>query len=425
MELPEQFIPVMKDFTSDLKTVFPEFAHLWWVYGEDTSEEGWKDLYGYCLKVYPERFFDILYQNEDMFKPDSESNVDFLPRVDFKKLYNCEGVSQQTQQTIWKYLQLLLFMVIGNVKDKSEFGSTMNLFEGIDEEELQSKMQEAMGGLGDFMKELDKNATEAGQDADDDEGNHLKGKMEEMFEEFEKHAKEAGTGDGEAPSFGNTMPRPEDLHEHLKGLFGGKLGGLAQELMEELTEDLHDTLGINPSEFNESSNPADVLKKLMKHPDKLMKLVKKIQNKFQDKMKAGDLSQEDIMREAGDMFRKMKEMGGNSKQMNEMFQNMAKEMGGNMGKNMKVDTNRIDRMMNMQSTKDRIRAKLEKKKQENFVLESTEDPNHKVYRPLDGEKAEKTVLSDEQLNKLIEDIGDIGPSQAKTAPKKKKKKAKK
>jgi hypothetical protein len=163
----------------------------------------------------------------------------------------------------------------------------------------------------------------------------------------------------------------------------------------------------------------------MKHPDKLMKLVKKIQNKFQDKMKAGDLSQEDIMREAGDMFRKMKEMGGNSKQMNEMFQNMAKEMGGNMGKNMKVDTNRIDRMMNMQSTKDRIRAKLEKKKQENFVLESTEDPNHKVYRPLDGEKAEKTVLSDEQLNKLIEDIGDIGPSQAKTAPKKKKKKAKK
>ena len=207
----------------------------------------------------------------------------------------------------------------------------------------------------------------------------------------------------------------------MKGLFGGKLGSLANELMEELTDDLQETLGVDPNELNDSANPADVLKKLMRRPDKLMHLVKKIQTKFQDKMNSGDLSQEDIMKEASEMFRKMKEMGGNSKQMNEMFQNLAKNMGGSMGKNMKVDTNRIDRMMRQQDTKDRIRAKLKKKQEEKFVLQQSGAPNEFVYRPTDGEKPEKTMMTDEQIQKIAEEIGDVAP----TATPVKKKAAKK
>lgn len=438
MELPENFVSVMKDFTSDLRTTFPEHAHIWWIYGEETSDAGWKDLYEYCLKVYPERFFDILYQNEDVFKEESEANVDFIPRVNFKKLYYGEGVSEQTQKTIWKYLQLILFMVIGNVKDKSEFGSTMNLFEGIDETELQEKMTEAMSGLGDFFKNMEKNIDKEEND-DDDGGDDVKEQGEKMFnkifEQFEKHGGKMPDMSempdmpdmSQMPNMGN-MPNPEDLHSHLKGLFGGKLGSLAQELMEELTEDLRESLGIDPDELEKTSNPTDVLKKLMRHPDKLMKLVKKIQNKFQDKMNSGDLSQEDIMKEAGDMLRKMKEMGGNSKQMNEMFKNMAESMGGSMGKNMKVDTNRLDRMMKMQDTKDRLRAKVEKRRQEKendqYTLEQTKTPNQYVYRPTDGEKAEKTVLTDEQIQKIADDIGDV-TVEKKVNKNKKKKKTKK
>lgn len=440
MTLPDNFVSVLRDFTSDLKTTYPEHAHIWWIYGDKTTEEGWKDLYAYCLKVYPERFFDILYQNEDIFKDESK-NTYFLPRMDFKKLYNCEGVSQKIQQTIWKYLQLILFMVIGNVKDKSEFGNTMNMFEGIDETELQSKMSEAMKGLGDFFKNLDslkeKDKEDHDQedgDADDNAGDEwLKANMNEgenamkhIFEEFEKHMKspdsesEDGTKNPEME-----MPNPENLHAHLKGLFGGKLGGLAQELMEELQDDLQESLGFNPDEFDNSSNPADILKKLMSHPDKLMKLVQKIQNKFQEKMKSGDLSQEELMKEAGEMLRKMKDMGGNSKQMNEMFRNMAKNMGGgeNMAKNMKVDTNRLDRMLKSQDIKDRMRAKLDKKKQENFVLEKTQIPNNLVYRPMDVEKQEKTFMTDEQINHIVKQIGDVSDKQPpnKCAGKKKKK----
>lgn len=401
-DIPENFSSVMRDFTSDLKTTFPEYASLWWVYGEDTSDDGWKDLYNYCLKIYPERFFDILYQNEEIFSEKSVENVDFLPRVDFKKLYNCDGVSKQTQNTIWKYLQLILFMVVENIKDKSEFGNTMNIFEGVDEEELQKKMSEAMSGLSDFFRSLEEN----GKKMNSKEGDEF---LYEFMEDLEKeisdeNAKNDTSSEGEPKQSG--IPNPEDIHNHLKGLFGGKLGRLAEELMSELTDDIQNSLGLDPNEFNESSNPADVLKKLMRHPEKLMGLVKKIQNKFQDKMKSGDISQEEIMKEAGDMMRKMKEMGGSSKQMNEMFQNMAKTMGGGMNKNMRVDKNKLDQMFKSQDIRQRMKAKLEKKKQEQmFTLK--ENGKHKTYTPFEGEKQEKTYMTDQQIEELSKEIEGI------------------
>jgi hypothetical protein len=258
--------------------------------------------------------------------------------------------------------------------------------------------------------------------------------MDEMFEhlekakeEFEKHMEnEEPASSSGMPNFGD-MPNAEDLHSHLKGLFGGKLGSLAKELMEELTDDIQETLGINPNDFNENSKPTDVFKKLMRQPDKFMKLVQKIQGKFQEKMNSGDLSQEDLMKEASDMLQKMKEMGGNSKQMQEMFQNMAKNMGGmggmgGMGKNMKMDTAKLDRMFKSQETKDRLRAKAQKHREDKFKLE--QDQGKLVYRPNDAEKQEKSLMTDEQIAKIAEEIGEVAPTPA-TKPKAKKNKNKK
>ena len=249
-----------------------------------------------------------------------------------------------------------------------------------------------------------------------------------------------------ADASGNGMPNPEDLHSHLKGLFGGKLGSLAKELVEELTDDLQEALGLDPNEFNEQSSTKDVFAKLMKNPQKFMEIVQKINAKFQDKIKKGDLSQEEIMKEAGEMMQKMKEMGGNSKQMNEMFKNMAKSMGGMGGmfpggntKNMRVDTNAVDRMMKAQSTRERIRAKLEKRRMEeqskNYVIENTES-GEKVYRPKDGEKQGRSTIrpemTDAEVDALVAEIEGVGepsvPVPKKTgggAKKKKKGKGKK
>lgn len=419
IELPEKFSSIMIDFIKDLDTTFPEYKSSWWVYSEETSEEGWKDLYKYCLNIYPERFFDILYQNEELFKETNMDNTMFLPRVDFKKLYYAEGISKKTQESIWKYLQLILFTIIGSVKDKTEFGNTMNMFEGVDETELQEKLTEAMSGLGDFFQDMEKNLGENMENMENMENTEQGEKMMDgMFENLEK-AKEEFQKNMETD--GSGMPNAEDLHNHLKGLFGGKLGSLAKELMEELTEDIQQTLGINPNEFNENSKPTDVFKKLMRQPDKFMKLVQKIQGKFQEKMNSGDLSQEDLMKEASDMLQKMKEMGGNSKQMQEMFQNMAKSMGGmgGMGKNMKMDTTKLDRMFKTQETKDRLRAKAQKHREDKYKLE--QEQGKLVYRPNDGEKQEKSLMTDEQIAKIAEEIGDVAPA---TKPKAKKNKNK-
>ena len=141
-------------------------------------------------------------------------------------------------------------------------------------------------------------------------------------------------------------------------------------------------------------------------------------------MSSGDLSQEDLMKEAGEMLQKMKEMGGNSKQMHEMFQNMAKTMGGN-GKNMKMDTGKLDRMMKSQTTRERMRANLEKRKESEAKYTLEEKNGSLLYRPQDGEKSEKSMMTDEQIEKIASSIGNISTSEAprkkKTSKKNKKK----
>ena len=396
----------MMDFVKDLKHTFPEYSSVMWVYGENTSDAGWKDLYKYCLDVYPERFFDILYKNDQIFKDDNFDNTLFLPNLDFKLLYFCKGVTASTQNSIWKYLQLVLFTIIGSVKDKSEFGKTMNIFEGVDETELQGKMTEALSDLSQFFQKFEEDIKEN----DSENINENENETAESDENSNEYNTENATD----------MPNPEDLHNHLKGLFGGKLGSLAKELMEELTDDIKDTLGLDANDFDNNSKPMDVFKKLMRHPDKFMKLVQKIQGKFQEKMSSGDLSQEDLMKEAGEMLQKMKEMGGNSKQMHEMFQNMAKTMGGN-GKNMKMDTGKLDRMLKSQSTKEKIRANLEKRKENEAKYTLEKENGNLVYRPQHGEKSEKTMMTDEQIDKIVSDIGDITAEGPNKKSKKKKK----
>jgi len=454
--IPEKFSSIMIDFVNDLNRTFPEYKSKWWVYSEDTTPEGWVDLYNYCLTIYPERFFDILYQNEELFSSTSMHNTNFLPNVEFKLLFTTEGVSENTKTVLWKYLQLILFTVIGNVKDKQAFGDATNLFEGVNEEELQSKLTEAMGSLGDFFKNMESTSSSTDTDADDEDlsDENIKKAQDAMNDLFEKMGTAMnGDGDGDGDDnndkngentsekqensnssngYQNSMPNPDDLHNHLRGLFGGKLGSLAQELVDELGGDIESTLGINANDFGENAAPTDILKKLMRNPDKIMKLVQKVQGKFQDKMNSGDLSQEDLMKDAGDMLRKMKEMGGGSNQMHEMFQNLAKTMGGSggFGKNMKMDTGKLDRMMKTQDTKDRMRAKLEKRKQEQtFKLENNNTTNQLVYRPDGAEKAEKTTITEAQLEELSKDFASLEtdkqnqnkPSTKKKSSKKKKK----
>jgi len=403
------------------------------------------------MDVYPERFFDILYQNDEIFHLDSTTNTFFLPNVDFKLLFNCPNVSEATKNTMWKYIQLVLFTIVGNIRDKSDFGRSANLFEGMDEGVLQEKLTEAMKNMTEFFRNIP-GPSSSSSSSSEEEGEKEDGSgsssaseagkdfFEKMAREFEQRSStststsEEEGGQGQNPN----IPNPEDIHNHLKGLFEGKLGSLAKELIEELSEELKDTF--NMEDMQSTSNPKEVFAKMMKNPEKFMKIVKKINERFQEKMKRGDISQEEIMKEAGDMLKKLKEMGGNSKEMNDMFKNMAKSMGQPVGKNTKVDVNAMNRLMKSNDIKERLRAKMSASamakaasSKANYELEQM-DTDRLVYRPTDAEKGEKSSLKPPAMTKeqeaaeldaLVAEIEGVGSSSSNAPPNPKKKTNKK
>ena len=84
-EVPDEFKNVIGDFVRDILTTFPEYKEVLEKYDLE-NEEDIKSLYEYCSEVYPERFFDLLYKNDEMFK-DDDLNLYFLPDIDFKDIW--------------------------------------------------------------------------------------------------------------------------------------------------------------------------------------------------------------------------------------------------------------------------------------------------------------------------------------------------
>lgn len=332
---------IVNDFARDLTTTFPEYKYLWEKWCEPLAEEEAKNIHEYFCKTYPERFFDILYQNEDIFQVDGNTNTFFLPNVEFKLLYNCENITETTKNAIWKYLQLILFTLTSSLKHRENFGDSANLFDGIDEGDLQNKISEAVGGIGEFFKNI--------QQRNSDSESNL-GDLGDLGEESTESRQ---PDDSSFP-----LPNTENIFENLKGLFDGKIGKLAKELAGEMSEEFKDIFGAG-----DDMESKDIFKKLMKDPAKIMNLVKKLQAKLKTKFQSGEVNQEEMMSEATEFMKQFKNMGGaNSDQFKEMFQNMTKGMG--LGKNAKMDVNALARMEKQMDTRARIKRNLERKRQE-------------------------------------------------------------
>jgi hypothetical protein len=369
--IPANLSSIVRDFTLDLTNTFPEYSFLWkkWL---NPPEKDLDDLFTHFTRVFPERFFDILYQNNDIFLPDNETNTAFLPNVDFKLLFNCTDITETTRKAIWKYLQLILMSILKSVQDKVKFGDAANMFEGVDETVLQDKLSETMAEIGNFFKGL-------GTKEDSSVGENP---FSEEF--FENMAKDMPNAEDYKRTFdfqdaSGFMPNAEELHEHLKGIFDGKIGSLAKELAEEISKDVENLFG--DGEGADVHTTQDLLKKMMKNPKKIMDLMKTIGGKIQEKMKSGDLTEEEIMKEAGELMGKMKEMGGKNGMgdFGEMFKNLAKGMGGGKAK---FNTGAFQKMSRQMEAKDRMRQKLEEKR---GALKPTEDPNRLVFQ-LPGEE---------------------------------------
>ena len=323
---PEEFYKIINDFTSDILITFPEYFGIisrWWNRPTDTIEESKKKetlfVFRHCVNRFPERFFDILYKNNEIFKEESEINTEFLPGIVFKQLWNLD-ISDITKETIWKYLQLILFSVIGTVHSSSELGDTAKLFEAINEEELKKKLAETLEGMQNLF------------DASDSPVNGLDASFSNINME--------------------NMPNAEQLHEHINSMMGGKLGKLALELAEETAQDLN-------LDMDNTGEAKDVFQKLFKNPGKMMNMVKNIGSKIDEKIKSGEIKESELMEEGMELLNKMKNMPGMG-DMQKMFSHMG--IPG-LGKGSKINMGAMEAQLNrnMKTAKmnERIRLKAE------------------------------------------------------------------
>uniref|UniRef100_A0A6C0DBA2 Uncharacterized protein n=1 Tax=viral metagenome TaxID=1070528 RepID=A0A6C0DBA2_9ZZZZ len=456
-EVPSNFKSIINDFTRDLTTTFPEYSYLWSKWSGEISDDDTRELFGYILTIYPTRFFDILYENDTIFKIDDETDVSFLPNVNFRLLYNCEDITENTKKSIWKYLQLILFSIVGAIKDKTNFGDTSNIFEGINENELQDKLAETMNNMTDFFKNLEESFEKA--TGDDTEVPNLvdpdiempnmekmQKDMENAFENIFKNMESTDQTDGDSDTKSSFpkmsgLPDIKNIHEHLKTLFEGKIGKLAKEMAEEISEEFSSELGEGSENIK---NTQDAIKHLMKDPTKLMGLMKKVGNKLDSKMESGEISRDELMKEAQGLLGKMKDMGGGD-DLSKMFKEMAKKMG--MGNNVRINKNALNKITKMEETREKMKSRalqrkmkenadFEKKKEEirkrveeqqkltsNFSLNPTNATNEFVFR-LEGEdKQEKSFIHPDLIKEMQEQENNNGNNNG--GNKKKKKKTKK
>lgn len=385
--IPDKFKATIEDFMSDINITFPELSNSTQVY-MNMSEEKCEELFSYCSTFYPPHFFNILYQNEDLYK---EEKLFFIPNIDFHSIFNCKDISENTRNTIWKYLQIILLMVAGNIKDKTMFGETANIFEGIEEGDLEEKLKETMNDIQGFFSNMNLDASNV------DMSDISNSDFESMFKNMSDSSN----------SMPFDMPNIENIHSHLKSLFDGKIGKFAKELAEELSDEFTNISG-------DGKSTQGILKEMMKNPKKIMDLVKTIGEKIKNKMDSGEISKEELMGEASEILSKMKEMGGTKE-----FNNMFKKFAGNMGKNSKINMGALQTMAKQESIRERMRNKI-KKKQDYTLTEET--PNNMVFSINEEEKQERSMIQKKNEDELIAMFENSKNDDVAVKKKKKKKK---
>lgn len=347
----KEFIKIIKEFIQDIKNTFPEYDGIinqWWDVNNETESISF--LFQYCLKLYPEKLVDILYQNGELFSMESNYNTDFLPGISFKYLWN-SNLTDKTRETIWKYLQLIVISLIDTIRDKTLFGDTAKLLENINNEEFKSKLEDTLENI------------------------------QNMFSKKEEQEENS-------PDF--QLPSSDDLQNHITGMLGGKLGDLAKEIAEEAASKID--LDID----EDATEPKEIFSKLFSNPSTLMDLVKNVGSKLDDKIKSGELNQSELFSEASEMMNKMKSIPGMDN-----IQDMISKLGlGGLGgagggKNTRVDKNAMNQQLKKMSMREKMKKRLEEKNLNKILNEAAAE------MCANNQNKSSASLSDEELCKLF------------------------
>jgi hypothetical protein len=361
-----EFSKIIKDLLNDLIVTFPDkteaiilknpdltniLNHAFNVTDDDLTRDSelvvsMTNLFNYCKKIFPPKFLDVLYQNEEIFTVDTE--LCFLPDINFSDLY-FDTTTITIKETLWKYLQLILFSIITNVHDKESLGNNNKLFEAINGDKFKDKLQETIKSMESLFSQ--KASTDCAESIDVSNANPF----ENLF----------GSMNIDPSNIGN-IPDTDTIHDHINKLINGKLGNLAKELAEETAKDLD-------LDVENITDVDDLFKNLFKDPTKLMGIVNKIGGKLDSKIKDGSLKESEILEEASDIFKNMQSMPGMGS-FQDIFKSMNMDQfmpkgGGKMNNN--AFQNMMEQNIKSSKTKERMRKKAEDNKSKATASQST------------------------------------------------------
>jgi hypothetical protein len=383
--ISQDFVKVICDLTQDLMTTFSDILEKTEnpirEIAKNLDEDGdrvdelIKVIYLYCRNTFPQYFFDILYENNDVFTNNEE--LFLLPNIDFVELWKTD-ISDTTRATIWKYLQLILFTVVADVNTGESFGDTAKLFEAINTDEFKQKIEASLE------------------------------EMESIFKQKREDAEEGN--DGEENHIPMDLPNADQLHDHINKMMGGKIGCLAKEIAEE-------TAGELDIDMEDATSVNDVFNKLFKNPTKLMDLVKNVGTKLDTRIKSGEIKETELLQEASEFVANMKNMPGMGN-LESLFSKMGVPgMGGGAKMDVGAMSRKMEQNLKNAKMKERMRNKLEKKKNGTNPYET---------KPLEGSLVDKG-MTDLGMQELLYSLGEQAektPIESKPKNKNKKKKKK-
>jgi len=289
---------LVRNFVTDLVPTFPELAETLRPIPELTEEQ----FITVTAPHYAKSFFYLLQKNEAVFA-EANKPLGFLPGVDFRKIWEiARELSEGTREALWRHLQLVMFNLIPKISDKSQFGDSASLFEAITPEQLQEELEAAFADLD--------------------------------------------TGEETTPE--EAEAAASQFTEHISGLMGGNLGRLATEIAEEVGGELGLTRNATQKEVMQ----------LLKDPMRMIKLVKKIGAKLQEKIASGEVKESELLEEAAEVVGKLKEVPG-AERLRQMF-------GGAAGSKASQAATKaaLNQRIGKAKTRERLQAKLAAKRAE-------------------------------------------------------------
>ena len=323
-----EFSKIIADFVNDILITFPEYRNIiskWWNL-ELGAENDSTPVFNHCVRVFKDHFFNILNKNVEIMTDDS-FNTEFLPGIVFKYIWKCE-ISDSTRDTIWKYLQLILFSIVGDLHET--VGTETNMFDGIDESTLKDKLAETF----EQMRTLFENQGQT-QGQTQEQGQY--GGTHEQTQDGGTQGQTQGQQDQQMP----------DVDEHIKHLMNGKLGKLAMEFAEDTAKGLD-------LDIENATNTNDAFQKLFKNPANLMNVVKNVGEKLDGKIKSGEIKESEILAEGMELINNMKNIPG-MENMQNMFASMG--LGGGQKMNQGATNSKLQQNLKMAQMRERMRRK--------------------------------------------------------------------